>query len=111
MIITATLVETMKYSVRELRPDGSTNKSFPSGHTAIAFSAATILHKEYGMTRSPWYSIAGYMLATATGCMRVLNNRHWASDTFAGAGIGILSTEMGYTLGGFTFQEQRFVTP
>ena len=76
LIIMATLVETMKYSVRELRPDGSTNKSFPSGHTATAFSAATILHKEYGMTRSPWYSIAGYMLATATGCMRVFNNRH-----------------------------------
>lgn len=72
----ATLVETMKYSVRELRPDGSTNNSFPSGHTATAFSAATILHKEYGMTRSPWYSIAGYMLTTATGCMRVFNNRH-----------------------------------
>ena len=106
LIIMATLVETMKYSVRELRPDGSTNNSFPSGHTATAFSAATILHKEYGMTRSPWYSIAGYMLATATGCMRVLNNRHWASDTFAGAGIGILSTEMGYTLGDLLFKNK-----
>lgn len=36
LIIMATLVETMKYSVRELRPDGSTNNSFPSGHTATA---------------------------------------------------------------------------
>ena len=33
----------MKYSVRELRPDGSTRNSFPSGHTAFAFAAATII--------------------------------------------------------------------
>ena len=106
LIIMATLVETMKQSISELRPDGSTNNSFPSGHTATAFTAATILHKEYGMTQSPWYSVVGYMLATATGCMRVLNNRHWASDTFAGAGIGILSAEMGYTIGDLLFKNK-----
>lgn len=106
LIIMATLVETMKQSINELRPDGSTNNSFPSGHTATAFTAATILHKEYGMTQSPWYSVVGYMLATATGCMRVLNNRHWASDTFAGAGIGILSAEMGYTIGDLLFKNK-----
>ena len=106
LIIMATLVETMKQSISELRPDGSTNNSFPSGHTATAFTAATILHKEYGMTQSPWYSVVGYMLATATGCMRVLNNRHWASDTFAGASIGILSAEMGYTIGDLLFKNK-----
>ena len=88
----------MKYSVRELRPDGSTRNSFPSGHTAFAFAAATILHKEYGQTRSPLYSIAGHSLATLTGVGRVLNNRHWVSDVLVGAGIGIVSTDLGYFL-------------
>lgn len=88
----------MKYSVREMRPDGSTKNSFPSGHTAFAFAAATILHKEYGQTRSPLYSIAGYSLATITGVGRVLNNRHWVSDVLVGAGIGIVSTDLGYFL-------------
>lgn len=74
--VMAAMVNSIKYTVKEKRPDGSTSNSFPSGHTATAFAAATILHKEYGMTRSPWYSIGGYMLATATGCMRILNNRH-----------------------------------
>lgn len=109
--IMATLVQVIKSSTKELRPDGSSYNSFPSGHTATAFAAATILHKEYGMTRSPWYSVAGYMLATATGCMRVLNNRHWASDTFSGAGIGILSTELGYTLGDLLFKNKGLLHP
>lgn len=98
-IVMATFVNATKYSVKEMRPDNSTRNSFPSGHTATAFTAATILHKEYGLTRSPWYSVGGYAVATATGVMRVLNNRHWISDVVAGAGIGIMSTELGYFIG------------
>ena len=58
------------------------------------------------MTRSPWYSIAGYTLATATGVMRVLNNRHWISDVLSGAGIGILSTELAYGICDLLFKEK-----
>ncbi len=94
--IMAALVNGIKYSAREMRPDGSTANSWPSGHTATAFVGATMLHKEYGLTRSPWWSVAGYGVATATGVMRVLNNRHWVSDVMSGAGIGILSAELGY---------------
>ena len=94
--IMAGLVNGIKYTASEMRPDGSTRNSWPSGHTATAFLAATILHKEYGLTRSPWYSAGAYTLATATGVMRVLNNRHWISDVLSGAGIGILSVELGY---------------
>ena len=43
-----------------------------------------------------WYSIAGYSFATATGALRILNDKHWLSDVLAGAGIGILSTEVVY---------------
>ena len=96
--IMAGLVNGIKYTASEMRPDGSTRNSWPSGHTATAFMAATILHKEYGLTRSPWYSVGAYTLATATGVMRVLNNRHWISDVLSGAGIGIMSVELGYGL-------------
>ena len=96
--IMAGLVNGIKYTAKEMRPDGSTRNAWPSGHTATAFLAATILHKEYGMTRSPWFSVGAYTLATATGVMRVLNNRHWISDVLSGAGIGILSVELGYGL-------------
>lgn len=104
--IMAAFVNGIKYTAKEMRPDGSTANSWPSGHTATSFVGATILHKEYGLTRSPWFSVAGYGVATATGVMRILNNRHWISDVLSGAGIGILSTELGYAFGDLLFKER-----
>ena len=102
--IMAGFVNGIKYTASEMRPDGTSANSWPSGHTATSFVGATILHKEYGMTRSPWFSVAGYGVATATGVMRILNNRHWISDVLSGAGIGIMSTELGYALGDMLFK-------
>ena len=102
--IMAAFVNGIKYTAKEMRPDGSTANSWPSGHTATAFVGATLLHKEYGLTRSPWYSVAGYTVATATGVMRVLNNRHWVSDVLSGAGIGIMSTELAYAFSDLLFK-------
>ena len=104
--IMAAFVNGIKYTAKEMRPDGSTANSWPSGHTATSFVGATLLHHEYGMTRSPWYSIAGYGVATATGIMRVLNNRHWVSDVMSGAGIGIMSTELAYALSDIIFKDR-----
>ena len=104
--IMAGLVNGIKYTAKEMRPDGSTANSWPSGHTATSFVGATLLHKEYGLTRSPWWSVAGYGVATATGVMRVLNNRHWISDVMSGAGIGIMSTELGYALCDLMFKQK-----
>ena len=104
--IMAGFVNGIKYTAKEMRPDGSTANSWPSGHTATAFVGATILHKEYGLTRSPWFSVAGYGVATATGVMRVLNNRHWVSDVLSGAGIGIMSGELAYALSDVIFKKR-----
>ena len=78
--------------------DGSDHHSFPSGHTSLAFTGASVLFKE---TRhiSPWIGIAGYAAATGIAIERVHNNHHHWADVLAGAGIGILSTEAGYWLG------------
>lgn len=103
MVIMAGVVNAVKESVRRMRPDGSNHRSFPSGHTATAFMCATMLHKEYGHI-SPWISVGGYTVATATGLSRILNNKHWASDVLVGAGIGILSTEIGYFLTDLIFK-------
>jgi hypothetical protein len=77
------------------RPDGTDQESFVSGHTAQAFATATFMAKEYGH-RSIWYAVGAYGMATTVGAMRILNNRHWVSDVLAGAGIGILSTNIAY---------------
>ncbi len=98
-------VNTLKYTCKMTRPDGSNRHSFPSGHTATAFMTATMLYKEYG-ARSPWYSIAGYSMATATGVSRMLNNKHWLSDVMVGAGIGILSVELGYLFADLIYKDR-----
>jgi membrane-associated phospholipid phosphatase len=81
----------------ELRPDGSDYQSFPSGHTAEAFAGAEFMRMEYKDV-SPWYGVAGYAMATATGMLRMYNDKHWMSDVVAGAGVGIASTRLAYWL-------------
>jgi membrane-associated phospholipid phosphatase len=84
----------LKVWVNATRPNFEKH-SFPSGHTSMTFTFAHFMHKEYG-DRSPWYSIGAYSGATAVGVMRIAKNAHWLSDVLAGAGIGILSTELVY---------------
>jgi len=90
-------VFSLKGATHELRPDGSDYQSFPSGHTAEAFANAEFMRMEYKDV-SPFYGLAGYAVATATGMLRVYNNKHWMSDVVAGAGFGIASTQLAYWL-------------
>jgi len=89
----ATVVSNLKRETAESRPyDASLRNSFPSSHTSQAFLTATLLHEQYGR-QYPWLSVSGYAVATATGAMRVLGNRHWVTDVLAGGAIGFLSAE------------------
>lgn len=98
--------EGLKNTTGRTRPYSQYERnSFPSGHTITAFTSATLLHKEYGKV-SPWYSVGGYACASFVGISRVLNNKHWASDVLAGAGLGILSGEIGYLI-----NDQLFHSP
>lgn len=89
----AAVVSNLKRITAEPRPyDANDLSSFPSSHTSQAFLTATLLHEQYGR-QYPWLSVGGYAVATATGAMRLLGNKHWATDVLAGAGIGFLSAE------------------
>ena len=94
IMLTTTVFSVKKLSY-QLRPDGSNYYSFPSGHTSEAFASAEFLYQEYKNV-SPWYGMAGYAMAAATGYLRMYNNKHWLGDVIAGAGIGILSTKAAY---------------
>lgn len=96
VIANGTVFSTKGWS-HELRPDGSDYQSFPSGHTAEAFAGAEFMRMEYKDV-SPWYGIAGYAMAAATGMLRMYNDKHWMSDVVAGAGVGIASTRLAYWL-------------
>lgn len=97
MLITSAIVVPLKHTVKEERPDRSNDLSFPSGHTAIAFASAQFMFREYKDTNF-LLGISGYSLAVFTGVYRMLNDKHWVGDVAAGAGFGILSTELAYWL-------------
>lgn len=81
----------LKYTVHRVRPDGSDDRSFPSGHTTFAFTGAELTRMDYG-----WgWGGGAYAVAIYTGAERVWLKRHWVTDVLAGAGIGILSAHVG----------------
>ena len=85
----------LKKLIKQPRPDGSNEFGFPSGHSAIAFSGATMLSIEYG-ENYPWVPYAAYTVASGVGALRVAHNKHYWSDVIFGAGLGILSTKIAY---------------
>ncbi len=76
-----------KALVDEERPDNSDNDSFPSGHTAKAFAAATTLHRRHGWKTG----FPAYAVATLTGVARERARKHHWYDVVAGAAIGGLT--------------------
>jgi membrane-associated phospholipid phosphatase len=96
-IIFNVMVSTIKPIAHRERPNGEGYYSFPSGHAAEAFASAEFMRLEYKDV-SGWYGAAGYMMAAATGFLRMYNNKHYFSDVVAGAGIGIAATDFSYWL-------------
>lgn len=94
------LVNALKYTVCRPRPDCGAATSFPSGHSATSFFLATMLHREYGRTVSPWFSVAGYGIAAASSLGRTASYHHWTSDVLCGAAIGVAVGEFACWLGG-----------
>lgn len=68
---------------------GRINSSFPSGHTTVAFAAATVFAMEY--RNKPFVPILAYSAATLIGISRITQNAHWATDVLGGAAIGYLT--------------------
>ena len=71
-----------------LEKPGSSFNSFPSGHTANAFSIATVFASQY--RDSKVIPILSYSIASLVGISRLTENRHWSSDVFAGAFLGFV---------------------
>jgi membrane-associated phospholipid phosphatase len=63
--------------------------SFPSGHTTVAFAAATVFALEY--KDQPIVPIIAYSAATMIGLSRITQNAHWSTDVLVGAALGFLT--------------------
>ncbi len=93
-LATGILTHALKLSIPEMRPDGGT-QSFPSGHTSLSFSAASVVYNEFIDDNSKLASW-GYTFSTATGLLRITNNRHWVPDVLVGAGMAMIITNLVY---------------
>lgn len=67
---------------------GGLYDSFPSGHSAAAFSLATVIALQY--RHHGWVPVVAYTVAAGVGLSRVAMDRHWASDAAIGAVVGHL---------------------
>ncbi|CAH0533657.1 hypothetical protein VST7929_01528 [Vibrio stylophorae] len=76
-----------KNTIHAERPDKSDDDSFPSGHTANAFAAATTLYRRYGWE----VGVPAYTVATLVGVGRVEAEKHYWRDVLAGAAIGTIA--------------------
>lgn len=87
----------LKKWVRKPRPDNYDRFSFPSGHTSFAFMNAEVLYNEF-KDSSPLLAHSGYIFASGTGALRIMNNAHFLSDVMVSAGLGMLITKLVYLL-------------
>src|SRR6266705_1875918 len=97
------IVEGMKYSLRRERPfqgDGSgsffqgSGTSFPSEHSAAAWSVAGVIAHEYP---GPLTKIMAYGLASLVDISRVRAQQHFPSDVLVGSVIGNLVAQNIYS--------------
>jgi hypothetical protein len=84
LLATFVLTSALKWAVQRERPDRSDKYSLPSGHTSTVSASAMTLYEFYGWKAG----IPGVILVALTALSRVADDRHWLSDTVAGATLG-----------------------
>lgn len=86
-ILAESMVEPLKFVVGRERPDCSNHQSFPSGHSAVTFAAATVVERHLGWKRAA----LGYLIAGYVATSRMHDNVHFASDVVFGAAVGTIA--------------------
>jgi len=87
LVMSEAVTQGLKYTVRRERPDGSSRNSFPSGHAADTFAFATALERHLHWK----LAVPAYIFSSYVAISRLPANRHWLSDTVAGAAVGIIA--------------------
>jgi membrane-associated phospholipid phosphatase len=88
--------EVLQYSTSRERPLTDNSRglffqgngfSFPSNHSIVAWSLASVLGQEYP---GVWSRLAVYTAATAVSVSRVVGEQHFPSDALVGSALGYL---------------------
>jgi membrane-associated phospholipid phosphatase len=91
-LVSQLFIQTSKLAVHRDRPTGECC-SFPSGHAASAFAAASVIERHLGY-RAAWPTL---LAASYVGLSRLHDNRHFVSDVMFGSAVGIAT---GWTIVG-----------
>jgi membrane-associated phospholipid phosphatase len=83
LLLTYASTSILKAAFNRTRPNGE-DYSFPSGHTASAFTTAGVVTRRYG----GWAGGVSIGLGVLTAMGRLEDMKHYASDVVAGATIG-----------------------
>lgn len=100
LLFTEGITAGLKYSVNRQRPNGD-DHSFPSGHAARTFAAASALTALYG-----WWGVPALVAAGAISASRVTSNSHYLTDVLFGA---ILGSTIGYGTAHFHKRDRRLL--
>jgi membrane-associated phospholipid phosphatase len=73
-------------------PELTFDRSFPSGHSTMAWCLAPIFAHQY--KDSGWVGPTAYGIAALNSYSRLNDDKHWASDVFASAVIGYVSARL-----------------
>ena len=73
----------------KIRKPVSAFDAFPSGHTATAFSIATVIASQYSDNK--YIPVICYSAASLVGISRLTEHEHWASDVFVGGLLGYVT--------------------
>ena len=87
VIVSQAMVQTLKYTTRRERPDGSAKNSFPSAHAADTFAFATALERHLNWK----YAVPAYVFSSYVAMSRLPANRHWLTDVVFGSAVGIIA--------------------
>lgn len=85
LVATGIVTFVLKGATKRDRPDNSDKYSFPSGHTSTMAASAMSLTEFYGWK----IGVPMFALTALTAVSRMSEDRHWFSDTVAGASLGI----------------------
>jgi len=75
------------------------HNSFPSGHTIMSWTFASVLATHY--QNKLWIPITVYSLATMEGVARMYINKHWSSDV-------MIASALGYAIGTYVVKHQKY---
>lgn len=112
VMYTQVATQTVKSLVHRMRPDGSDDKSFFSGHTSVAFATCSWLQMELDdaimasatLAKDPLVrdalrvaaAASTYGWASYVGYSRIRDNKHYLGDVMTGAAVGVLISHLTY---------------